>query len=208
MEYLNKLKQYNYHFTYGGSIMASIMIWFFSFFFNNCGSISHQIMHKLMLLKCFFLYDSTLLIYLHHIIQFIVIYNLPINNQMICSAARKEMFDSGYSIMITPVFQNIKIYMKPKSNLIKLSLDTMTGLSFLYVRGKFNYYYLFGEGINEITKYVIEHTSSDYVFITLCGMHSSLFIICLMNIYWGHKIIKKILVKTNILKYLHMKKYN
>ena len=148
-------------------------------------------------MKSFCVYDSSPLEYFHHVLQFYIMYSNPASYMQECSLAMKHMLDIGYAIHITPIFQNIKIYFKP-SDKIKILLDTCTCISFLLVRGRFNYYYLFSGGSRNVTYYIYNYTPQEYVNITYYMLHLSLCLICFMNFFWGYKIINKLQERVQI----------
>lgn len=195
-----KINKIMYHFTYGGTIGSSFLVWVLLFFFKECGSFSHRALHWLTMLKCFCLYDSTPLEYFHHAVQFYIISSNPINSMEVCPDNVKTMLYMGYSLLTTPMFQNMKIYFKPNDK-IKLILDGCTFFSFLYVRGKFNYYYLLGDGYEHLSYFVYNHTYKEYVNITYYLLHLSLYLICFMNFFWGYKILNKLWTRMQCFKH-------
>ena len=110
----------------------------------------------------------------------------------------RKMLEIGYSIHITPIFQNIKIYFKP-NNKIKILLDTCTCFSFIYVRGHFNYYYLINGGFGDVTHYINNYTPQEYLSTTYYLLHLSITLICFMNFFWGNKIMNKLWLKLESL---------
>ena len=180
-----------YHITYFGSIASSGMIWFLLFGFTQCNNPYHIYIYNLMKLKCLFLYDSTNLEYLHHLLQYIVICVIKPTNNMICTPNIMEFHKIGYSVLTTPIFNNIKVYYNPSSQTIRTFLDAMTFLCFFYYRYQWNYCYLLGNGVKGINEYINYNVDPLYQSLSMAIVHPIIFIFCMMNFYWGVKIIQK-----------------
>lgn len=199
MNQINEIKKIinlsYYHITYCGSIFCSAIIWFLTQGFTQCGDPFHNYIYYLIKLKSFFLYDSTSLEYLHHFLQYFVNDMFYSNKYIICNPNIIETYKIGYGVLITPIFNNIKNYYNPSSKNVRFLLDIMTFISFIYYRFKWNYCYLFGNGMNAVNQYIFYNIEPFYHYLFYIIVHPSLFLFCMMNFYWGTKIINKISMK-------------
>ena len=187
---MKALHSMNYHITYCGSIFSSFAIMLLLCGFKDCGDWYQHNIDYFVTLKCFFLYDSTKLELIHHAIQYFLIQVFQAKSNMFCAPHILTNYKLGYAMMITPMFQNIKKYIKPSEHNHNQILDYLTFFSFLYVRGRFNYVYLFGNGTIGINDFIIMNFDPIYHFYILIGVHIGMITICGMNVYWGYKICK------------------
>lgn len=196
--YYSLISEIYKHITYIGTITSSFMIYVLLQYFNQCGSNVHVAIHYLALFKSFLLYDSSYLELLHHYIQYYCIRLLFNPNIKHCSVDTIKSMKTAYCLLFTHIFNNIKIYIPRKHKKIRVGLDVLTLITFFYYRTQFNYYYWIGDGFYGIDSYInINNNIKNKITASIIS-HVIFNIFCLLNVYWGYKII-------NILKY---KMYN
>lgn len=182
------------HITYIGSISCSFLIFILLPYLNHTGSNIHLIIHNLGLLKCFFLYDSSFIEIIHHFLQYYG-FKILFNSNIICyNPDSISVLKKIYYILFTSIFNNIKIYVPKQNEKIRSLLDICTFIFFFYYRIQFNYVMWFGDGIIHINNYLLINDNIKNKLLVFISLKIILNIICLMNVYWGYKII-------NIVKY-------
>ena len=194
----NKIINIYKHFTYFGSIISSLIVIVCLPYLSSCGDNIHRLLSQILSLKCFFLYNSTLLELIHHIITFKLNMIIKPINIVYCDDNILNAIYISHAILITPIFNNIKFYMKDKK--IKNILNLLTFISFFYYRGKFNYYYWFSNGLEIIDRYIMLNTTKTRILYDIIICRLIINIICLMNVYWSYKIIQ-IIIKKKYLKF-------
>ena len=181
------------HVTYCGTIGASILIYYNTFFMGDFNPILHKKTISLAFFKSFMLYDSTMIDYAHHFIQLILscTFYSALDAEYENTLILNEAFKLTYYILFTPVFNNMKFYVPPTFTKTRLFLDTMTAIFFFYYRSQFSYFWLSRNGRE--------------VLVVMFGKYSSIFnifayLLTGMNIFWGYKIIY--IIKNKISKTL------
>ena len=82
----------------------------------------------------------------------------------------------------------MKFYIK--NNKIKNVLNLCTLISFFYYRSKFNYYYWFSNGLEDMDNYIINNSTKTRNLYDIIISRLILNMLCLMNVYWGYKILQ------------------
>ena len=144
--------------------------------------------HFFILAKCFFLVDRTRLELIHHALQYFLIQIFKADSHMLCNTHIMRNYEVCYAMMITPMFQQIKEYVKPRNELHNQVLDYLTFFSFFYFRGRFIYSYMARDASVAVNDYIIMNYDTLYSFYIMVGVHIALIVICVMNIYWGYRI--------------------
>lgn len=190
------------HVTYIGSISSSFIIYFLLYFLNDCGSNIHTLIHYFVLFKSFLLYDTSYLELLHHYIQYYSANLIFNSNIKYCNPNIVHSLNITYSILITPVFNNIKYYVPSNYKYSRLGLDICTCISFFYYRTIFNYHFWIGNGFESSGEYILINPNIQNK-IQMEFIQRFIFnIICFMNIYWGYRIIQILKYKLcNIIKH-------
>ena len=129
--------------TYCGSIFSSFAIMLLLCGFKDCGDWYQHNIDYFVTLKCFFLYDSTKLELIHHAIQYFLIQVFQAKSNMFCAPYILTNYKLGYAMMITPMFQNIKKYIKPSEQNHNQILDYLTFFRFyMFVENSIMFIYL------------------------------------------------------------------
>ena len=185
------------HITYCGTISASILIYYNTFFMDTFDINLHKKTLSLVFFKSFMLYDSTPVEYIHHIIQLFLscafyysLYNIHDDTMYVNKA-----YKLTYCILFTPVFNNIKFYVPTNYTKLRLSLDAMTAFFFFYYRTQFSYFWLSKNGSQLLSDLFGKYSP---IFDT------SVYILTGMNVYWGYKIIN--IIKNKTLKMIKINK--
>ena len=185
------------HITYCGTISASILIYYNTFFMDTFDINLHKQTLSLACFKSFMLYDSTPVEYIHHAIQLFLsfVFYFPLDNIHSNTIQLNEAYKLTYCILFTPVFNNIKFYVPVKYTKIRLSLDAMTAFFFFYYRTQFSYLWLSSNGRELLIEMFGNYSP---VFNTIA------YILTGMNVYWGYKIIN--IIKNKTLKMIKLNK--
>lgn len=184
---------YYKHITYIGSISFSFIIFLLLPYMQNCGDFYHSIIHYLLLCKSFFLYDSSILEVLHHIIQYkssILLYHNECNSNIMIS------LKTCYSVLFTPIFNNLKFYVHQEDKYFRYFLDLGTFFSFFYFRTKFNIMFWFGNGFASIDEYILFNDAIQDKIHSQVIARLMFHTFCLLNCYWGYKILNFLKIKT------------
>lgn len=195
--YWNAISNVYKHITYCGSIGASILIYYNTFFMQEYDVDFHKKIISIAFFKSFMLYDCTPVEYVHHGIQFILscTFYTALNKTYEDTAILHKAFKLTYYILFTPVFNNIKFYVPQNYTTIRLSLDALTAFFFFYYRSQFSYFWLSQEG--------------NKVLVLIFGNYSIIFnvfayMLTAMNVFWGYKILSII---RNKIRKLETQKY-
>ncbi len=186
--------------TYIGSISSSFMIYILLFFFNQCGSNVHIAIHYLALFKSFLLYDSSYLELLHHYIQYYSLQLLFNSDIKYCNENTIKTLKIVYYLLVTHIFNNIKFYVPIQYIKTRAVLDGLTAIIFFYYRTQFNYNFWIGDGFYAMNDYINMNNNIKNKIYTSFITQFIFHIFCLMNIYWGYKIIK--ILNYKITKYI------
>ena len=186
--------------TYIGSISCSFIIYMLLFFFNQCGSNVHNAIHHLALFKSFLLYDSSYLELLHHYIQYYSLQLLFNPNIQNCNENIINGMKIVYCLLFTPIFSNIKYYVPANQINVRFMLDIFGSIAFFYYRTQFNYYFWINNGFQSMDDYINMNDAIKNKVYTSLVSHFIFNIFCLMNVYWGYKIIK--ILNYKITKYI------
>ena len=148
------------------------------------------------------MYDSSYLELVHHYIQYYsanLIFNSNIKH---CNLNIVDALNITYSILITPVFNNIKYYVPANYKYSRLCLDICNCISFFYYRTRFNYHFWISHGFETMGEYILMNPNIQNKIQTEFIERFIFNIICFMNIYWGYKIIRILKYKLcNIIKH-------
>lgn len=181
------------HITYCGSICASALIYYNTFFMQEFDVSLHKKTLGLVFFKSFMLYGSTEIEYIHHGIQFILccafysLLNQPIEN----THQLNNAYRLTYYILFTPMFNNIKFYVPKSQVYARVFLDMMTAITFFYYRSQFSIYWMSNEGVQLLFTLFGNNIGQLFVYFG--------YILTAMNIYWGHIILKIIYRKTRMI---------
>ena len=184
---------YYKHITYIGSISFSFLIFLLLPYMQTCGDLYHSIIHYLLLYKSFFLYDSSILEFIHHIIQYKSSSLLYYHK---CNPNITTSLKTTYSVLFTPIFNNLKIYVHPEDKYFRYFLDLCTFFSFFYYRTQFNILFWFGKGFTSIDEYILFNETIQNKAQTQVIARIMFHAFCLLNCYWGYKILKFVKIKT------------
>ena len=178
------------HVTYCGTISASIMIYYNTFFMKEFDPILHKQTVSLAFFKSFMLYNSTPIEYVHHLVQLILscAFYLSLNYEYDDTMLINKAYIITHCILFTPVFNNIKFYVPRNFTQLRTFLDTMTAIFFFYYRSQFSYFWLSNDG-NKILKMMFGRYSIIFNFFV--------YILTGMNIFWSYKIISIVKYKFN-----------
>lgn len=179
------------HVTYCGSICASALIYYNTFFMQEFDVSLHKKTLGLVFFKSFMLYDSTLVEYLHHGIQFILCcaFYALLHQEIENTQQVNYAFKITYYILFTPMFNNIKFYVPKSNHYMRLFLDMMTALTFFYYRTQFSLYWMSDEGT--ILLYSLFGAPLGQLFVYFGYMLTA------MNLNWGYRILEIMYYKTN-----------
>ena len=183
------------HITYVGAISFSTAIGILCIFLKNPNSFIGKTIFNLALLKSFFLYDSTIEVYIHHIVMLLFLYlnNPYVNNFNLDMPETIYYVKLGYGLYSSSVFSNLQMYL-PKSK-YKPAFKYLNYISFIIYRYNFNKAVWNYNTILMLKSYYNNNNTKVYV------SYSVMFIISLINVYWTLIIIKNV-VKKNIIRYL------
>ena len=181
------------HITYCGSICASALIYYNTFFMQEFDVSLHKKTLGLVFFKSFMLYGSTEIEYIHHGIQFILccafyaLLNQPIEN----THQLNNAYRLTYCILFTPMFNNIKFYVPKSQVYVRVFLDMMTAITFFYYRSRFSIFWTSNEGIQLLFKLFGKNIGQLFVYFV--------YTLTAMNVYWGQLILKIIYRKTRMI---------
>lgn len=168
------------HITYVGSIGASSTIGFLCLFLNTPHSAVGHAIWNISVLKSFFLYDATLVEYLHHAVMLVFLYynnpytytfNIEIPNTM-------HFVRLGYGIFFTSVFSNLQSYLKKSK--YENTFRYLNYIIFTIFRFQFNKAVWDIRNIDIIISYYNANITNFYV------SYSCMFVISLLNAYWTY----------------------
>jgi hypothetical protein len=182
------------HITYIGSISCSSVIGILCLFLKNPNSLIGKTIFNLSILKSFFLYDSTIEVYIHHLVMLLFLYlNNPYVNTFNLDMPETIYYVKlGYGLYSSSVFSNLQMYL-PKSK-YKPVFKYLNYTCFIIYRYKFNKTLWNYNTILMLKSYYNNNYTKVYI------SYSVMFIISLINVYWTlimiRNIIKKLKLKT------------
>ena len=178
------------HFTYIVSIFGSLAIFCLSFFVESCDDVYQNYINTIIFVKSFCVYGSTPIEYVHHVLQLGL--TCIGNNMKVCDENGVFVFKVIDSILVTPMFQNIKYYFNvQKGTIMYNSLDAMFVYTFFYYRIQFNYVVWSGILSNALD-FTIEENNIIYKETTKIVFKIGMYILTFMNVYWMYLILRKV----------------
>lgn len=188
---MNSISNTYKHITYIGSISSSTIIGFLCIFLENPNSPIGKTIFNLALLKSFFLYDSTIEVFIHHAVMLLFLYlnNPYIYTFNISNPNTIQYVKLGYGIYSTSVFSNLNLYIKhPTYTPIFKYLNYIT---FLIFRFKFN------QAVWNYHTIQMLHSYYNHDHIKAYLSYSVMLVISFINVYWTY-----IILRNNLKKHL------
>lgn len=168
------------HITYVGSIAASSTIGFLCLFLNTPHSAVGHTIWNISVLKSFFLYDATLVEYLHHVVMLLFLYhNNPYTYTFnIENPHTMHYVRLGYGIFFTSVFSNLQSYLKKSK--YENTFRYLNYIIFTIFRFQFNKAIWNIHTIAILKSYYNQNMTKVFV------SYSCMFVISLLNAYWTY----------------------
>ena len=175
------------HITYVGAISFSTAIGILCLFLKNPNSLIGKTIFNLALLKSFFLYDSTIEVYIHHGVMLLFLYLNSFNLDMPETIYYVKL---GYGLYSSSVFSNLQMYL-PRSK-YKPVFKYLNYASFIIYRYNFNKAVWNYNTILMLRSYYNNNNTKVYV------SYSVMFIISLINVYLTFIIIRNTIKKLKL----------
>ena len=196
MNYISNYKVMYRHITYVGAISCSSIIGILCLFLKNPNSLIGKTIFNLALLKSFFLYDSTIEVYIHHAVMLLFLYlnNPYVNSFNLDMPETINYVKLGYGLYSSSIFSNLQMYL-PKSK-YKPAFKYLNYLSFIVYRYNFNKTLWNYNTILMLKSYYNNNYTKVYL------SYSVMFIISLINVYWTLIMIRNIVKKLKLKRLL------
>ena len=174
------------HITYIGSITTSSLIGILCLLLNTPHSPVGYAIWNMAVLKSFFLYDSTLPEYIHHLVMLFFLYhNNPYTNTFNIESPNTIYYVRlGYATFFTSVFSNLQIYLKPSK--YKYVFKYLNYAIFIIFRYQFNKAIWNFRNFNILFSYYNNDLTKIYV------SYSCMFLISLFNVLWTYIMLRNI----------------